>query len=676
MFAFLFAFGATLHLTGETLKDGDVNPSGDNDDPPQAQQPETPAEEGHSVAEVVFFLHDPSSTPADLRTFGSILMPRTNGFEIASFSDDATYESFRQRYDASEEGIFGKIADATHGEYVLSLKIERGESTSFELFARTYEFQRQDVELKVHELPSGDVIWRKTTSSGPEGFARRYLLVLLDSWRIEMENALRGGASTSLLLVDLPASSGAINQHVFELLKATVGADVDLKILTTYRNYLCIEVLRGSVREESFATPEGGKPVLEFAGREEGCCVIRYIPANDPAYEAMTDSIPPTVEFVSPTGTGFTTRESSFECVVAIVDANVSEVFIAGEAAPVSEGFARRTVALVEGRNSITAYAVDTADNRSQTVLTIIVRDTIAPEIAIEGGLEARYTKEDKLRISGTVKSERSPTDVEIDSFSARYREHSALAGQSSTLGTPVAIESALAGEAFSFEIEPPRGMRITFEIVLSDATGNLRTVSFDAIHDDAQPFIAPTNFTTDGVVKPEVGENETLFFTVGIGVNERNPDYIIIAGERSALETSTVNYRMPVVEGLNTLEIEVGDRAGRKRLVTFRFTADNTPPTLDIVKVEHATLIDTDYDVEKGEKFITIEGTALDANFDRLTVTLLSQNNPSPITVDSEGRFMHMLEVPAGERIFTLRFSALDLAQHRTENDLVFRVP
>jgi hypothetical protein len=208
--------------------------------------------------------------------------------------------------------------------------------------------------------------------------------------------------------------------------------------------------------------------------------------------------------------------------------------------------FSVADVPLTEGENTLTAVAVDSAGNRTESGIKVIV-DTTLPQVTVTAPNDGSFTGSNTTSVSGFVSE--PPVSVLVNGRSAT------IAGNDFSL-----VEFPLAEGLNSLTVEAtdPAGHKgITF------VTVNLDTIN-PKISIDSQ---------NDGLLtrSPLL----TVSGTVGEPVTE-----LLVNGEKVIVNGSSFTTNLTLAEGLNTIMLEAKDRAGNNGSATITITLDSAAPT------------------------------------------------------------------------------------------------
>ncbi|MGD0589793.1 MAG: RHS repeat-associated core domain-containing protein [Bacteroidota bacterium] len=234
---------------------------------------------------------------------------------------------------------------------------------------------------------------------------------------------------------------------------------------------------------------------------------------------------------------------------------------------------------------------------------------------------DSTITNQTNITLSGTV------TDVSATTLTVN--------------GSPVQVGT---NGAFSTQVVLIEGVN-TITVVATDAAGNKTTVTRRVRRDTQAPIVSLTspidslltnqlNVTVSGTVKDSTAVTLTINGnSVSIGVN------------------GTFSYAVPIVEGLNTINVVATDAAGNQAKVTRTVRRDTQPPVLTISSPLDSSITNL--------QSITVNGTVADST--KVTLTI----NGNAVTVGTGGVFSYQLSVTEG--LNTITVVATDAAGNKT---------
>lgn len=264
------------------------------------------------------------------------------------------------------------------------------------------------------------------------------------------------------------------------------------------------------------------------------------------------DTTAPRITITAPVE-GLLTKETSV-IVRGTVDADTVELTVGGTSASHTLGAFVESVPIVEGVNAIVVSARDGVGN-SNTATVRVVRDTVAPALAIASPLDGHRTNRTRLLVAGTTEA---GTSVTVQGQTATVAVNTWEATVSLVAGTNVVSVEA------------------------RDAVGNRATARVTAVLDRFAPGIditAPGEGevfnTTDVLLYLVVVEDDVL---TEVWVNGVNYVSAPIAGLGLVLNAEPVG---GLAEGLSEIRVVATDLAGNVEVAVVRVTIDTTPPSL-----------------------------------------------------------------------------------------------
>ncbi len=333
---------------------------------------------------------------------------------------------------------------------------------------------------------------------------------------------------------------------------------------------------------------------------------------TDRNHVLIVDSLSPEIAITSPVD-GFVTDQTQLSVSGTVVDPNLASVSVNGVPATVGGGSFTASIVLVEGTNQVVAVAVDALGNTTQTTISVVL-DTTPPILTVfESGAE--WT-DDLLLGRPAVITVIAADATEVDLTAT-------IDGESYLLGAPFAASGSH-----------------VFAVNAVDQAGNTssanRAFSIDTnppLIDDLSPFPGTVVKSTTIIVAGRVDDDAVEVTVAGILATfvQQGTNYIGWSVSGIPLEQ----------EGLNLLPLRAIDGAGNTTEFDLSYYRDTLAPELTLTApVEGA--------VTRFEN-LTVTGTAIDANLDRLTV------NGTPAAFGSDGSFSSQVILVEGANTITV---------------------
>jgi len=367
--------------------------------------------------------------------------------------------------------------------------------------------------------------------------------------------------------------------------------------------------------------PAGGGPFTFSADLIEGMntlTVSAVDSAGNSSQEARTtilDTIPPAVDITNPADGDFL-AEAITPVAGSVIDATPFTVSVNGTDAVLNgSAFTIDALPLVEGSNTITATAVDSAGNTGSSEITVI-SDVTAPVITIEP--LPQYTATPTIELRGTV-TDLTETTVSI---------------QGSSISVPAG------GGPFTFTVTLSEGPN-TLTVHAVDSAGNSSEGSVSTILDTIPPALSITS--------PAGGAYLSMIATPVSGtVTDATPVTVSVNGQAAVLTDTQYNVAsVSLIEGVNAIQAVATDAAGNTSTADITVIADTIPPVVTITAPQDG--MKTNVPVQ------TVTGTVNDAS------PIQTANlNGTPLTFASPDYSIdHTLE----EGLNTLTVEAQDMA-------------
>jgi RHS repeat-associated protein len=325
-----------------------------------------------------------------------------------------------------------------------------------------------------------------------------------------------------------------------------------------------IQLVTGSVSEAASLTINGQvvslNPDNSFSfgpiTLNEGANTITAIATDVASNNSTTtvnvslDTIAPVISVTSPVD-GTLTNQNQITVVGSLSE--LGNLNINGQAVSVnSDGSFSTTVSLVEGANTITLTASDTATNASQTQLTV-TSDTIAPVINVTTPVNGSSTNQTAQLVTGSL-------------------------SEAATLlinGQAVTVNPDL---SFSFgPITLVEGIN-SINISATDAATNNSALNISVTLDTVAPVLildSPTGdiLTNQSSVSFSGNVNETVSLSINGQAVTQNPD-------------NTFSANVTVAEGANVVDVVATDVGGNSVTQSINVTVDTIAPSTPIISL------------------------------------------------------------------------------------------
>jgi subtilisin family serine protease len=218
-----------------------------------------------------------------------------------------------------------------------------------------------------------------------------------------------------------------------------------------------------------------------------------------------------------------------------------------------SDGSFATDVALAEGPNAIVVRAVDVYGNAEEVVLNVTL-DTMPPALAVLSPTDGALTREDAVRVAGTVE-----------------------AGVALLVaGMPVDT----AGGTFQVDVPLAEGPN-AIVVAATDAAGNGAEIVLRVIRDTTPPELTVTT-PTDGAVTPNAAVDVEGFVETNATVT--------VNGENASVENGRFVVPVLLDEGPNVVVVAAEDLAGNVAEVVRLVTLDTIPPLVVVTAPVNGT--------------------------------------------------------------------------------------
>ncbi|UCC94014.1 MAG: hypothetical protein JSW25_04965, partial [Thermoplasmata archaeon] len=255
---------------------------------------------------------------------------------------------------------------------------------------------------------------------------------------------------------------------------------------------------------------------------------------NQAVYSILLDSTPPTLDLTEPED-GLVTNDPS----VTFTGSTEQDVTVTvdGVEVTVYKGAFSTDVDLPEGEHSIEIVALDPAGNGAALIRSVTV-DVTEPDLTIESPAQAEFTTtDDSAFITGSM-------DEEIDHVFINGERMDALPG------------------AFAIQVELAEGEN-AFIVGVKDAAGNGAQTSITIIRDTRAPKYSVDDIEAkDGDITRSGDDHFASTETIVFHMRVDEPSTFTIGTEFHEGE-GTFNIEHDIVEGTNTITIEVSDAMG-----------------------------------------------------------------------------------------------------------------
>jgi len=294
-----------------------------------------------------------------------------------------------------------------------------------------------------------------------------------------------------------------------------------------------------------------------------------------------------------------------------------SEVFINSESKGTFQGTKSISVSLSEGNNTFNIVAKDALQNASNTATVSVTRDSIAPEIAVDGVSEGDIYGSSRI-ITVTANEGLTP-DVTIDGvdfnngqFSAEG-QHTLTATATDTAGNTTTIDITFTIDTSVPEISiggVTGGERYSSDKLVVVSTNDANLVVTKSVDNGAAENVTVTGTTAN--IDLSVAEGEEHSFTVQATATKMVGDDVRIA-------TSTVNFIIDKKKPIITIG-GVSDGATYTNAVTITVTANEgiTPE----VTIDGAAFVSGTQYSALGDHTLVATATDVVGNISTVTIT------------------------------------------------------
>ena len=376
-----------------------------------------------------------------------------------------------------------------------------------------------------------------------------------------------------------------------------------------------------TVSGDTFTAPS--VPLSEGSNTLVATAVDTLGQSTDSAPEtSVLDTLPPEVA-IDPASVPPLTNLLAVTVSGTVSDAHLDTVTVNGVTATVTGGtFTAVDVPLtVEGDNTLVAEATDTLDHSTQSAPVVVVRDTLAPELAITEPVPGAEFDTQTITVRGTV------ADAHLDTITVN------------------GIAATVSGGTWQVTIQLPEG----------DSDINARAVDVLGQATDAGPV--PVTIDTlppvVGLDEPAAALVNTPTVTVTGTIEEPHLQSLTVNGVAATVTGGTFSATVSLTEGSNDITATASDTFGHTASSnTIAIVLDTLPPEISIDTPLEGALVDT--------VTITVEGPVSDAHLDTVTV------NGVAATV-AGGRFSASVTLTEGANVLVA--TATDLLSQSTDS-------
>ncbi|MGE5893986.1 MAG: Ig-like domain-containing protein, partial [bacterium] len=203
---------------------------------------------------------------------------------------------------------------------------------------------------------------------------------------------------------------------------------------------------------------------------------------------------------------------------------------------------------LIEGMNTLTVRAEDSAQNSSEAS-RVIIRDTMAPTVVISSPLAGSYIGAHTTNVSGSV-TDVTPVHVTVNG-----------------------VDAAMNGSAFTLASLTLAEGSNTVRAVATDAAGNTGTAEVTVFSDTVPPVVVIE--TPANNLKTNVGTQ-----TASGTVTDASPiESVALNGSALTLNAGRFSHQHTLIEGPNTITVEAADMAGNRGSASISLNLDTVPP-------------------------------------------------------------------------------------------------
>lgn len=286
----------------------------------------------------------------------------------------------------------------------------------------------------------------------------------------------------------------------------------------------------------------------------------------------------------------------------------------------VAGGIWRANVTLAEGSNHFTLTATKPL-SRQAALAADITLDSIAPRLTVSALSNGSYTATQVQNVSGTV------SDSGVITLTVN--------------GEPAVVSNG----SFSAAVTLANGSNQLI-VRASDQAGNLTSDSRTIIFDANQPVIT---------VSSPVDNVATSKGSIRLSGSLDKAASVVVAGLPAEMNGPSWSATVPLIPGVNTIEIVATDLLGNTSTAKRTVIQDSDRPALAILSPAQ--------DLAINRPGLTISGTVSDSSATTLSCTVNGSVTIVPVV---DGTFAVSLELPA-EGTYPLLFAATDLAGNAT---------
>jgi cytoskeletal protein CcmA (bactofilin family) len=250
-------------------------------------------------------------------------------------------------------------------------------------------------------------------------------------------------------------------------------------------------------------------------------------------------------------------------------------------------------------------------------LIQIVQQDATAPAIIINQPAAGTFVNAANINVTGTF-SDESPTTVTVN-------------------GTP----ASLSGNTFSAAVSLVEGNNQLL-VVATDAFGNQSQATRGITRDTAPPAL---------MVSPEATLTNAAQVAVNVTLTDASPSTVTVNGAAATPNGNVFTASVPLVEGLNTIQVSATDAAGNQNTATSYVTRDTVAPVLNLISPADGFVTDT--------TSIDLYGQVADAT----QVTITADGNP---VIVNGNTFSGQISPPEG--VSQIHVRATDAAGNSTE--------
>lgn len=350
----------------------------------------------------------------------------------------------------------------------------------------------------------------------------------------------------------------------------------------------------------------------------------------------LIDALAPDLDIVSPE-TGAVSRDPALLVQGSYQDdvSDISEIVVRlnGDVLPTATGVINEYVTLTEGVNTIIIDATDRAGNTA-TVRRIVTLDTYPPTLYVYTPLHQMVSSEKMLEVTGLSEA---LTPITIEHVKASNGD----------LIQTIDLTAKADGRFNTLLTLQEGAQHIVF--TAEDPAGNVRTITRTVTLDTTAPRLTITS--------PREGDYYKTASVNLVGqVLDNNPEDVVVSVNGIIItHVGTINHKVPLVEGLNTIVVIAVDPVMNAAERTINVTRDTIPPVL---------VVDTPSYVMTNQRTLVVRG-AVNADADKVTV---SGGN---VNVDEDMRFS--VEVDLSTATSPIEVIAMDKAGNSVSYSIEF---